>query len=106
MRRLHLVITAVDDPERAATMARQLVSEDLVACAQVGSPVRSFYRWQGVLEEAAEVPLVLKVRHDRVQDCLAWLTAHHPYDNPELASWPADGVADAYLAWAYGEGHP
>ena len=31
---------------------------------------------------------------------LAALVALHPYDVPEVVAWPAQRVADSYLAWA------
>lgn len=101
-RRLYLATTTVADAEQAARMGRILVEEDLAVCVQAGSPVRSWYRWQGQLEDAVEVPMLLKIRHDRLDDCLERLAVLHPYDTPEILAWPADRADAGYLAWAYG----
>ena len=41
--------------EEARRIARQLVEERLAACANILGPCHSIYRWQGAIEEAAEV---------------------------------------------------
>ena len=104
--RLHLVTTTVEEADQAAALGRALVEEHLAVCVQMGAGVRSFYRWQGALTDATEVPLLLKVRHDRLDRCLARLTHLHPYDTPEILAWPLEHVAAGYLAWAYGEDTP
>lgn len=105
-RRLHLAATTVADAEQAARLARTLVEEGLAVCVQVGTPVRSWYCWQGRLEDSVEAPLLLKIRHDRLDACLERLAALHPYDTPEILAWPAAHAAAGYLAWAYGEDTP
>lgn len=105
-RALHLVITTVEHPGQGADLARTLVQEGLAACVQVGVPVRSWYRWQGQVQEATESPLLLKVRADRLDACLARLEQLHPYDTPEILAWPAEHAAAGYLSWAYGEDTP
>lgn len=105
-RGLYLVVTTVEHPGQAEDLARTLVQEDLAACVQMGAAVRSWYRWQGEVQDAPEVPLLLKVRHDRLDACLGRLEALHPYDTPEILAWPAEHAAAGYLSWAYGEDTP
>jgi periplasmic divalent cation tolerance protein len=105
-RGLSLVVTTVEHRHQADDLARTLVQEDLAACVQVGGAVRSWYRWQGEVQDAPEVPLLLKVRHDRLDACLGRLEALHPYDTPEILAWPAEHAAAGYLSWAYGEDTP
>jgi periplasmic divalent cation tolerance protein len=103
-RRLNLVMTTLPARSEAEEAARVLVSERLAVCAQVGEGVRSWYRWQGELEEGPEVVLRLKVRADRLEACTGRLQALHPYETPEILAWAVDWVDPGYLAWAYGEG--
>jgi uncharacterized protein involved in tolerance to divalent cations len=42
-----LAISTFPDAETATRIARQLVTEKLAACANIGAPVQSIYHWQG-----------------------------------------------------------
>lgn len=103
-RTLHLVLTSLPTRPEAERVARLLVTDDLAACAQVGSPIRSWFRWQGAIAEAPETPLALKVRGDRLAACWARVRELHPHDTPEVLSLALDHVDAGYLDWAYGEG--
>jgi periplasmic divalent cation tolerance protein len=103
-RNIHVLVTTLPARVEAETIGRQLVDERLAACAQVGEGIRSCYRWRGAVEEATEIVLTLKVRDDRLEACRGRLQALHPYETPEILSWPAGWVDPGYLAWAYGEG--
>jgi periplasmic divalent cation tolerance protein len=61
--------------------------------------VRSIYRWQGQLEEAGEVLLVVKTRADRCAALAARIQALHPYELPEVLELAASGGSEAYLDW-------
>ncbi|MBD3220548.1 divalent cation tolerance protein CutA [bacterium] len=105
-RTLHLVHTTLETPEDAARLAETLVGEGLTVCAQVGAAIRSWYRWQGRLETGTEIPLLLKVRGDRLAACCERLEALHPYETPEVLVHPLGHVARGYLDWAYSEEGP
>jgi len=62
---VRVVLVTAPDPDTAAALARALVEERLVACVNLVPGVRSIYRWEGAVEEAAEVLLVVKTRADR-----------------------------------------
>ena len=87
------------DVDGARALGRTLVEERLVACAQLLPGIESIYRWEGRVERAGEVLLVLKTTRacfDRLQ---ARLVALHPYDVPELVALPAVAGLPAYLHW-------
>ena len=96
--RLHLVTHPV---EGAAAFARRLVEARLAACVNL-LPATSVYRWEGEVQEDAEVLLVAKGRAGSLPALLAFLEEHHPYDVPECVSLAPDGVAPSYLAWWLG----
>lgn len=103
-RRIHIILTTFPSRPEAEQAARLVVQERLAVCAQVETGCRSFYRWQGDLQEAPEVTVRLKVCHDRLDACRGRLQALHPYETPMVLSWPAEWTDPGYLAWAYGEG--
>jgi periplasmic divalent cation tolerance protein len=101
-----LVITNLPDATAASRLARTLVEQRLVACANVLAPCRSVYRWQGEIEEAEEVPLLLKTSSGRYAELEATIKAHHPYELPEIIAVPVARGLPAYLDWVAAETRP
>lgn len=94
-----IVLTTLPDADVAARLARLLVERRLAACVNVLAPCRSVYRWQGAVEEAQEVPLLIKTTEEAYAALESALRTHHPYELPEIVSVPvAHGLA-AYLDW-------
>lgn len=98
-----LVITNLPDAASARSLAEVLVAERLAACVNILAPCRSVYRWQGKVEDAEEVPLLIKTTADRYAALEAAIRAQHPYELPEIVAVPvARGLPD-YLAWVAAE---
>jgi len=96
---VRVVLTTVPDAEVGARLARTLIEEKLAACVNLVPGVRSFYRWQGQLEDASEVMLLVKTRADRCAALAARIQALHPYELPEVLELSASGGSAAYLEW-------
>ncbi len=89
--------------EEAARIARTLVEERLVACANILAPCRSIYRWQGKVEEAGEVPALFKVTAEGAPAALARIAELHSYDVPAAVVWPIADTLPAYAEWVASE---
>ena len=83
----------------ARRIARQLVEERLAACANILAPCHSIYRWQGRIEEAQEVPAILKTRADAAARLIARLGELHSYDVPAAVVWPIAQALPDYARW-------
>ncbi|MCL2160987.1 MAG: divalent-cation tolerance protein CutA [Betaproteobacteria bacterium] len=94
-----LVLTTLPDRASADTLAARLVEENLAACVNILSPCDSVYRWQGVIETASEIPLLIKTTRARYPAIEAALQALHPYEIPELIALPVTCGLPAYLDW-------
>jgi periplasmic divalent cation tolerance protein len=92
--------------EAAASLARALVEERLAACVNLVPDVRSFYRWEGRVQDDDEVLLVVKTREDRAEALAARVQELHPYDLPEVLELAAAGGSSAYLDWVRTESTP
>ncbi len=101
--RLLVCVTTLPSRDQAEEVARRLVAEELVVCAQVGAELTSFYRWQGEVQGDQEVAVALKVTAERHDQALSRLRELHPYEVPQLVSWVADRVDEGYGRWAWGE---
>ena len=95
---LRLVLTTEADQIKADALAEQLITRRLAACITL-MPVQSCYRWQGEIERAQEVQLLIKTSSDRLEELLSALQALHSYDTPEILHMAAQAGA-AYAAWA------
>ena len=80
-------------------IARTLVEERLIACANLLDRARSVYPWEGKIEEAAECVGLFKTTSDRLPALETRLRELHPYDVPELVVLDVSGGSAAYLAW-------
>lgn len=101
-----LVYCTCPDRLQAESIARALVEGRLAACVSILPGVGSVYRWQGAVEHAAEVQLLIKTTRERYAELEAAVLAVHPYELPELlAVEPAAGLA-RYLDWIAAETTP
>jgi periplasmic divalent cation tolerance protein len=98
-----LVITQLPDRDSALRLAEKLVEGRLGACVNVLGECASVYRWNGRLERAAEVPVLVKTRgalYSRVEQAIR---EAHPYELPEIVAVPLSAGLPAYLAWIEAE---
>lgn len=102
---MHLVLSTCS-PDQAPTLARRIVEERFAACCNAIPGVQSTYWWEGVVQTEAETLLVFKTPADRVQALMTRLTELHPYDVPEVLSFPIAAGFEPYLAWVEREGRP
>jgi periplasmic divalent cation tolerance protein len=98
-----LVLTNLPDAASARTLAEHIVSARLAACVNILAPCRSVYRWQGKVEDAEEVPLLIKTSADRYPELEAAIRARHPYELPEIVAVPLSQGLPAYLDWIAAE---
>ena len=94
-----LVITNLPDQPAAETLAAALVEARLAACVNILAPCRSVYRWQGKVETANEVPLLIKTTSVCYPALEAAIRAQHPYELPEIIVIPITQGLPDYLAW-------
>jgi periplasmic divalent cation tolerance protein len=98
-----LVLTNLPDAYSAHALAGALVEARLAACVNILAPCRSVYRWQGKLESAEEVPVLIKTTAARYAELEAAIRARHPYELPEIIAVPVDHGLPAYLDWVTAE---
>ena len=96
---VRVVLITAPDAAVGAELARTLVADGLAACVNLVPGIRSFYRWEGEIQDDAEVLLIAKTRADRGAALAARVNDLHPYDLPEVLEVPAVGGSSAYLDW-------
>lgn len=99
-------MTNLPDLESSQTLARALVDSRLAACVNLLPAVQSIYHWQGAVETATEVTLLIKTTQHRFPELQQAIVAMHPYDVPEVIGWPLAAGHLPYLQWVAAETRP
>lgn len=94
-----LVCSTFPDIETARRIARQLVSENLAACANIVPAVESIYRWQGKVEQGNETLVFFKTTSARSSAFQEKLKSLHPYEVPEIICLRIADGSPEYLRW-------
>jgi periplasmic divalent cation tolerance protein len=96
---IRLVLTTCANADEAARLARTLVEERLAACATLIPSVHSIYLWEGKVESANEVLLLLKTGPEQLAALETRLHQLHSYQTPEFLVLGVEGVSHPYLEW-------
>jgi len=99
MTELLLVSTSFAEEADAARVARALIDERLIACANIVPGARSLYRWEGVVRDEREVLVLMKTRKQDWTALLSRLHELHPYETPECVAVRVAAGAPRYMAW-------
>ena len=103
MEKVLLVVTNLPDRPAAERLAERLVTGRLAACVNILAPCVSVYRWQGKVERAEEIPVLIKTPERLYGKVEQTITECHPYELPEIVAVPVNSGLPAYLAWVAAE---
>ncbi|MGL5812866.1 divalent-cation tolerance protein CutA [Aeromonas sp.] len=98
-----LVLCTCPDEASADRICDQLLSRRLAACINQLPGLTSVYRWQGQIERAREIQLIIKssaALFEPLRHCILEL---HPYEVPEILALPVSLGHQPYLDWLAGE---
>lgn len=101
-----LVLANCPDQETANRIATSLVENRLAACVNVLPAAESTYRWQGSVQRAVEVPLLIKCTRERYPALEEAIRQLHPYTVPEIVAVPVSAGYAPYLRWVIEETTP
>ena len=94
-----LVLSICSDQNEAKTICHSLVSEHLIACANIIAIGESIYRWDGKICEEKEYLIIMKTQKIRLEKLIKRITAQHSYKVPEILAIPILGGLESYLDW-------
>jgi periplasmic divalent cation tolerance protein len=98
-----LVFTHLPDRDAALKLANALIEEKAAACVNVLGACTSVYRWQGAVENAQEIPLLIKTTAARYAALEQLIRRLHPYELPEIIAVPVARGLPGYLQWVAAE---
>jgi periplasmic divalent cation tolerance protein len=94
-----VVLVTAGSEEAASSIARALVGEQLAACVNIVSPIRSIYRWNDEVQSDTEHLMIIKTRANLVAKLAARVKELHSYEIPEVIALPIVAGAKSYLDW-------
>ena len=94
-----VVMVTAKDADEARVIARGLLDEKLVACANIIDNIHSLFWWQEKIDEAKEVLLLLKTRKDLFDRAAKKIKLLHSYETPEIIAIPILAGSLDYLNW-------
>jgi len=96
---VRVILSTAGSPEEGERIARSLVEQKLAACVNLVPKITSVYRWEGKVETANEVLLLIKTSAGLLDLTESALRAAHSYEIPEvLVLSPESGHAE-YIDW-------
>ncbi len=101
-----LVLTNLPDRATAVRIANALITDGLAACVNILAECTSIYRWEGKIEHASEVPLLIKTTRAAYPGLENALRGLHPYELPEIIALPVSAGLPDYLNWVARETVP
>ena len=83
----------------AAEISTALIEQRLAACVNRLPGIKSWYRWEGHLQQEEEVLLLAKTTRARYAALEAMIRQLHPAEVPEIIAVPVVAGSDNYLNW-------
>ena len=80
-----------------------LLEKKLAACVNIISEVGSYFRWQGKIDSAREILLLVKTKKSALNKIIKLVKQFHSYEVPEIIAFPIVGGNKEYLDWINNE---
>ncbi len=94
-----VVFVTTGSEQEAKSLARKLVEQRLVACANIFPTIQSIFQWEGQVTEEQESLLMLKTTSSTFEQVESVIKTHHSYEVPEIIALPIQRGSEDYLSW-------
>ena len=94
-----LIYITVGSKMEAEKIARELLENHLIACANILPEVQSMFWWNGKLDSASEVVLIAKTHVEKVEALIEKVKQVHSYECPCVVSLPIETGYQPFLDW-------
>ena len=99
MERAVLVYTTWPSIVEAEKAGREIVERRLAACVNILPGMISYYWWEGKIDRAEEVVMIVKTRSALAEAVRAAVKVLHSYATPAIMVLPVHNVDSDYHAW-------
>lgn len=98
-----LVYLTAPNRDAALIIARALLEERLIACANVMDGATSLYWWEGKIEEAREAVMIAKTTSQNISEVISKVKELHDYSCPCIVALPIEAGNPDFLQWIKSE---
>ena len=106
MERAVLVYTTWPSIVEAEAAGRKIVEQRLASCVNILPGMISHYWWEGKIERAEEVVMIIKTRAALAEPVRAAVKELHSYATPAVMVLPVESLDPAYHQWIVKETSP
>lgn len=99
MGQYRVVFVTASSVSEAEKIAQELIRNKLAACVSITEKIKSIYRWQGKIECASEVLMIIKTNGEKIQELIKTVKQKHSYTVPEIIALPILEGNEDYLNW-------
>ena len=99
MERAVLVYTTWPSIVEAEAAGRKIVERRLAACVNILPRMISHYWWEGKIERAEEVVMIIKTRATLAEPVTAAVKELHSYTTPAVMVLPVESLDPVYHRW-------
>lgn len=83
----------------AKDVGRHIMEKRMAACVNILPFTSTMFYWKGEIQEASEILLLVRTRTSMIQRLTETIKAIHPYQTPEIISFPIQDGSQSYLKW-------
>jgi periplasmic divalent cation tolerance protein len=88
--------------EEAAKIAKYLLEQRLIACANI-FPIRSLYWWQEQIQDEKEFAILAKTKKEKFSEIKEEVKRLHSYEVPCIVAFPWHDSNEDYRQWVENE---
>jgi periplasmic divalent cation tolerance protein len=103
--RVVAVFVTTANRREAVKIGKAVVKVKLAACVNIFPEVFSVFRWDGKIENAREVLMIMKTTRDQYHALEREIKSHHSYRVPEIIAVSIESGYRPYLEWVMKESH-
>ncbi len=94
-----MIYTACGTLEECKKISYALLEKRTAACVNILSPITAVYPWKGKIEEASEIPMLIKTLAGNLEEAVQIIRKNHTYEIPGIIYWSADSLNGDYSDW-------
>ena len=94
-----MACVTVPDLETGRRLAAVILQNRLAACVNIIPGLESHYWWEGKIDSAQELLLLIKTSAARLGELERCVKSNHPYQTPEFITFEIDSGSKEYLGW-------
>jgi periplasmic divalent cation tolerance protein len=94
-----IILVTTANKQEAEKIANHLLTDKLIACANIIGPITSLFQWSQNIDRAEECLLLMKSKEDLFGRLTEVVKTIHGYEVPEILSLKVADGSKAYLDW-------